>query len=64
MLYISLKICKKTRRHVTSLVSTYASSHDFITLKPFSNYINYFVRTYVIHLLGTYVTILCNWLIL
>ena len=23
-----------------------------------------FVRTYVIHLLGTYVTILCNWLIL
>ena len=22
------------------------------------------VRTYVIHLLGTYVTILCNWLIL
>ena len=22
-----------------------------------------FVRTYVIHLLGTYVTILCNWLI-
>ena len=23
-----------------------------------------FVRTYLIHLLGTYVTILCNWLIL
>ena len=23
-----------------------------------------FVKTYVIHLLGTYVTILCNWLIL
>ena len=32
-------------------------------LTPLSHY-NSIVRTYVIYLLGTYVTILCNWLIL
>ena len=26
--------------------------------------LNWDVRTYVFHMLGTYVTILCNWLIL
>ena len=36
-------------------------SIDFI---PTQLFIVQFVRTYVIHFLGTYVTILCNWLIL
>ena len=34
-------------------------------LLPWMNNMEFMtVRTYVIHLLGTYVTILCNWLIL
>ena len=40
-------------------------SQQAITSKGISvPYTNLHVRTYVIYLLGTYVTILCNWLIL
>ena len=35
-----------------------------VSISIHSCYIYKIVRTYVIHLLGTYVTILCNWLIL
>ena len=37
---------------------------DALSRKSVGNLAAFFVRTYVIHLLGTYVTILCNWLIL
>ena len=44
----------------------YDFSHMFICLLWFCHELpnREIVRTYVIHLLGTYVTILCNWLIL
>ena len=44
----------------------YDFSHIFICLLWFCHKLpkGEIVRTYVIHLLGTYVTILCNWLIL
>ena len=44
----------------------YDFSHMFICLLWFCHRLpkEEIVRTYVIHLLGTYVTILCNWLIL
>ena len=44
----------------------YDFSHMFICLLWFCHRLTKgeIVRTYVIHLLGTYVTILCNWLIL
>ena len=40
------------------------TNHFFFFLNMFSVSSGLNVRTYVIHLLGTYVTILCNWLIL
>ena len=44
----------------------YDFSHMFICLLWFCHKLpkEEIVRTYVVHLLGTYVTILCNWLIL
>ena len=53
-------------QHVNMSWVIYDFYHMFICLLWFCHRLpkGEIVKTYVIHLLGTYVTILCNWLIL
>ena len=47
---------------ITLLIMDYTTRMVLVDNRSLADIL--YVRTYVIHLLGTYVTILCNWLIL
>ena len=57
LIYLVKKICFKGSKQTNTI-----NPHK--KYLPPLNFFFFFVRTYMIHLLGTYVNILCNWLIL